>query len=166
MEGTMQEVRGGLGRLALVLMALSACGKDDDTTDTDTDTDADTDTDTDGVSPTLASGEFTCGTLQSGVTTFFFRGVASDPQGADTVKPIGSLINGYTVEGEQEIFSEPVLVCAEDGNCSGSFIEGTYGNIPCSQTPEDFMFRAILMDDDDNASAPFDMAWVSYGDWD
>jgi hypothetical protein len=137
--------------LAFVL-ALTACGggsvglKDDEDT-------GGLDTQAPDMAPSVLSVErLECTQQQSAGEVWQLEITVDDPQGADTVSPIGRVAVLNSQGGELAAYD---LAC-NDGQCFGSF-RADYNGITCALSGSITM-RFTVTDEDGNASAPFDAA--------
>jgi hypothetical protein len=134
------------------LLALVACGggsvglKDDEDT-------GGNDTVAPDVAPEVLSVErLECTQQQSAGEVWQLEIMVDDPQGADTVSPIGRVAVLNSQGGELAAYD---LAC-NDGQCFGSF-RADYNGITCSLSGSITM-RFTVTDEDGNASAPYDAA--------
>ena len=134
------------------LLALVACGdgsvglKDDEDT-------SGNDTAAPDVAPEVLSVErLECTQQQSAGEVWQLEITVDDPQGADTVSPIGRVAVLNSQGGELAAYD---LAC-NDGQCFGA-IRADYNGIACSLSGSVTM-RFTVTDEDGNASAPYDAA--------
>lgn len=149
---------------ALTLIALAACGDREkpedsglDTQDTQDSTPPE-DTGPEQVAPTIESGTWQCSKSSSGPHQIIVLVEADDPQGDDTLDPMGAVVELYGAGDDPEASFQ--LICDDDGSCSGSF-EVTWAGMPdCSVGKPHVSAVATVTDEDGNGSEPCTLTWL------
>ena len=140
----------------------SAAGGDADAdTDTDTDADSDSDSDTDSELPYVIGADAACSLHETGTQywQWTLNASADDPQGVKTVDSFG---NVDVLDAKGKLAASYTLGCSAKGLCATSFDADDDG-ILC-KTPEEWTFRFTVLDEDKNASVPFDVNGHLAGD--
>jgi hypothetical protein len=147
--------------LALPLVGLAlvvACSESENTEDTaPQDSVAHQDTATPGVAPTITEGTWECTKADSGPAQLVAQLEADDPQGADTIAPMGGVVEISFPDDVEPLWSFE-LVCDADGDCFGSI---EYSGGDCDfEHGMGLVARATVLDEDGNVSVPFALTWL------
>ena len=107
-----------------------------------------------GVAPFVVSGTASCLPNSSGPGAVAVSAEVDDPQGTETIAPLGSTIR---IEQSGVLLGEGQPAC-RDGACVWSAVEDTIGGVNCTTGPElDYLLTVV--DEDGNTSEPTSIAW-------
>ncbi len=130
--------------------------------DTDADSDTDTDTDTDPQLPYVTAADAWCSYHETGTQYWMWTlgASADDPQGVKTVDSIGTV--DVLDAATEKLAATYALACTAKGVCATGFKADADG-ILCDD-PKQWVFRFTVLDEDKNASVPFDVIGRLAGD--
>jgi len=102
----------------------------------------------------VITGTASCLPNSSGPGSVAVSAEVDDPQGADTIAPLGGTIR---VEQAGVLLGEGQPACGM-GACAWSAVEDTIGGVNCTTGPElDYILTVV--DEDGNSSTPNNIEW-------
>ncbi len=156
----------GSPALAAILLVMLACDdikEPDDTappeeTQPTEDTEPPDDTGPDEVNPTIDSCTWQCAPSDSAPNQIVVMVRADDPQGDETLDPMGGTVATWLDEGHQAY--SYTLLCDDEGDCSASFAASEASQEDCVNYAPPLTATAVVVDEDDNSSEPCTLTWI------